>query len=79
MVFASYGFDLSRQGRWSGEAAMFVCLFVSDAFLIIGSFVWSGYNFSMVLLVIAWCCLSERSWLSLKNSYDRTIFLTFVP
>ena len=46
-------------------------------FLIIGSFVWSGYNFSTVLLVIAWCCLSERSWLSLKNSYDRTIFLTF--
>ena len=46
-------------------------------FLIIGSFVWSGYNFSMVLLVIAWCCLSERSWLSLKNSYDRTIFSTF--
>ena len=46
-------------------------------FLIIGSFVWSGYNFSMVLLVIAWCCLSERSWLPLKNSYDRTIFSTF--
>ena len=39
-------------------------------FLIIGSFVWSGYNFSMVLLVIAWCSLSERSWPSLKNSYD---------
>ena len=43
-------------------------------FLINGSFVWSGCNFSMVLLVIAWCSLSERSWLSLKNSNDYTIF-----
>ena len=51
-------------------------VFIS-VFLIIGSFVWSGYNFSMVLLVTAWCSLSERSWLSLQNSYDRTIFPTF--
>ena len=39
-------------------------IFIS-VFLIVGSFVWSGYNFSMVLLVIAWCCFGERSWLSL--------------